>query len=355
MKGDVKLQTELIMGLIIGVIIVIILFKPIKSYGEILFSKQPICHDTITKNSFSNLIQSLNSLQEQKKEVLQIRDKDCTLIAFNKESGAPTNYFYKTTLCLCESTDISSCKINILCQEINFDKININGFDDQQIIPSEDEFITELTLKKEGSNLIICSKDNPLCVQQIVPFSKLTPQQVRNNIKLNLLYIIEANNKYQDVSITLIEAVIAQESNGVYDVVSDKGAVGLMQLIPGTARDLGLNVPEYSESECKYSKLTCNTILDERFDQEKNIIAGASYLSKLLKDPLVNGNVNLALAAYNGGTCNTQTGEGALCQSTKCPGKLAYECELNIGYQQTRDYVPLVLAYKQDFDTTAIA
>lgn len=75
----------------------------------------------------------------------------------------------------------------------------------------------------------------------------------------------------------LIAAVIMVESGAVHEAVSNKGALGLMQLMPETARELEL---------------------DEPFDPAANILAGSTYLKQQLKRF---GRVDLALAAYNAG------------------------------------------------------
>lgn len=76
---------------------------------------------------------------------------------------------------------------------------------------------------------------------------------------------------------TLLDAVIAQESGYKFWAVSYAGAMGMMQIMPGTARLLGLRTP---------------------FDPLANLRAGARYLRQQL-DRF--GRVDLALAAYNAG------------------------------------------------------
>ena len=78
----------------------------------------------------------------------------------------------------------------------------------------------------------------------------------------------------------LVHAVIAAESNYDPNAVSPKGAVGLMQLMPDTARRYGVK-----DRELKFP--------------EKNIRAGVRYLADLLR--MFEGNLTLALAGYNAG------------------------------------------------------
>ncbi len=81
----------------------------------------------------------------------------------------------------------------------------------------------------------------------------------------------------QGLPVDLLDAVIAQESGYAAQATSHAGAMGMMQIMPGTARELGLHNP---------------------FDPAANMRAGARYLRRQI-DRF--GRVDLALAAYNAG------------------------------------------------------
>jgi soluble lytic murein transglycosylase-like protein len=90
--------------------------------------------------------------------------------------------------------------------------------------------------------------------------------------------VIDEAARHADVSPALLRAVIAVESAFDPHAVSSKGAQGLMQLRPATARRYGVNQP---------------------FDPRDNLRGGASYIRDLLKR--YGNDLELALAAYNAG------------------------------------------------------
>ena len=109
--------------------------------------------------------------------------------------------------------------------------------------------------------------------------SEETPRP-RRNIRNSDYYndiIYSTSDKY-NIEPSLIKAVITAESNWMPTAVSTKGAIGLMQLMPSTATDMLVNNP---------------------YDPEENIKGGTKYLRYLLDR--FNGDVTLALAAYNAG------------------------------------------------------
>jgi len=110
----------------------------------------------------------------------------------------------------------------------------------------------------------------------------------------------EAAERHQ-VDPALVRAVIETESNWNPSAVSRKGALGLMQLIPTTAQRFGAN---------------------DAFSPKQNVDAGVKYLKTLLER--YNGNLDLALAAYN-------AGEGAVDRAHGIPA-----------FRETRNYVQRV-------------
>lgn len=105
--------------------------------------------------------------------------------------------------------------------------------------------------------------------------------------------IDKAAQRYQ-VAPELIKAVIKAESSFNPKAVSPAGAQGLMQLMPATARELGV---------------------EDSFDPEQNIMGGTRYLRDLLKR--YDGDLDSALAAYNWGMGNLARSDGRLPLETR--------------------------------------
>jgi Rod binding domain-containing protein len=121
--------------------------------------------------------------------------------------------------------------------------------------------------------------------------------------------IAEAVGRF-NVDPALICAVITQESGGNPGEVSSKGAKGLMQLMDGTAHEMGVR---------------------NSFDPRENILGGAQYLRQMLDR--FGGDVTLALAAYN-------AGPGAVERHGGVPP-----------YSETKNYVNQVLDHYERYQT----
>ena len=134
------------------------------------------------------------------------------------------------------------------------------------------------------------------------PSQKQSGSHERHRIEKS---IQKAASRY-DLSPGLIKGVIRAESNFQVDAVSRAGAQGLMQLMPGTAKELGVTKP---------------------FDIDQNIDGGARYLRKMLDS--FGGDVKLALAAYNAGPGTVRKYAG------------------NVPYPETIQYINRVLRFSE--------
>jgi len=138
-------------------------------------------------------------------------------------------------------------------------------------------------------------KDTTLDAPPIYSSSKMTKAQIQDLVS-------KISEKY-DVDEKLVNAVIKQESGYNVKAKSRVGAMGLMQLMPGTAKNLGVK---------------------DAYNPAQNIEGGVKYLKNMLNK--YNGNVILALAAYN-------AGPGAVDKYDGVPP-----------YKETQNYVRSILA-----------
>lgn len=153
-----------------------------------------------------------------------------------------------------------------------------------------------------GTNHAVNKKTNP-------GTSARRPQP---RLKVQYGDVIEEIARTYALESALIHAVVSAESAYNAAAVSKKGAAGLMQLMPETAQRYG--------------------VID-RFDPVQNLHGGARYLSKLLR--MFDGNVSLALAAYNAGENNV----------------VKYGNQIP-PFQETKAYVPKVLDLYRKYQGT---
>ena len=119
-------------------------------------------------------------------------------------------------------------------------------------------------------------------------------------------YFKEASETYH-VDVNLLKAIAKVESNFNPKATSSAGAMGVMQLMPSTAKGLGMR---------------------DAYDAHDNIMGGAKIISQNLKK--YNGDLSLALAAYNAGSGNVDKYGGIP------------------PFTETQNYVKKVLGYYQE-------
>jgi Transglycosylase SLT domain len=148
-------------------------------------------------------------------------------------------------------------------------------------------------------------------VVPMVPAKLLAFFDVSPNFKAIKHHLRDASNTYK-VDYELLQALIAAESGFDTTAVSPKGAIGLMQLMPDTARRYGVDGDKKTPLE---KKLT---------DPKINVRTGTRYLRDLIA--MFPGQLELAIASYN-------AGEGAV---QKAGNKIP-------NYKETQAYVKTVM------------
>jgi soluble lytic murein transglycosylase-like protein len=135
-------------------------------------------------------------------------------------------------------------------------------------------------------------------------------QVLIKNERATLNEMIVDASKFHGVDLALVMAVVKAESNFNVEAISSRGATGLMQLMPITAKHLGID--DVRNTFC-------------------NIDGGVRYLAELLNK--YKGSIKLTLAAYN-------AGPGTVWKYRGVPP-----------YKETRKYIKNVLKFKKEYNT----
>jgi len=153
-----------------------------------------------------------------------------------------------------------------------------------------------------GGGWVDVREDDVARMEAEEPVPAAPPAAVAPAVTLSLAEIVARSGRSNGLDPDLIHSVIAAESAGNARAVSPKGAAGLMQLMPLTARSLDVS---------------------DVFDPTQNVEAGAKYLRRLLDQ--YDHDLGKALAAYNAGPAKVDAYKGVP------------------PYRETRDYVGRVI------------
>ena len=188
------------------------------------------------------------------------------------------------------STAEISLEKNRLLQLIEIIQTQINdSFFDALSEPDGNDGIPEFEIN--GLDLL---RRNGKGESSVSKFQHASQETQMAGSKNDMDQIIDHASQTYGVDPDLIKSVIRAESNFDTNAVSSKGAMGLMQLMPETAKDLGVK---------------------DAYNPVDNIMGGTRYLKGLLDR--YDGDIPLALAAYNWGMGNVEKHPGRLPRETR--------------------------------------
>ena len=150
--------------------------------------------------------------------------------------------------------------------------------------------------------------------REVAPAARIAGPRSEFANKVQYNQIVAEVARAYGLDSALLHAVISVESRYIPNAVSRKGAAGLMQLMPGTAKRYGVANP---------------------LDPVQNLHGGAKYLRDLMKK--FNNDINLTLAAYNAGR------SAVVRHGNSIPP-----------FRETKNYVPRVLAFYRKYRSEPI-
>jgi hypothetical protein len=163
----------------------------------------------------------------------------------------------------------------------------------------------KITRVTDSSGVTTTTIDTDNTVDSSQDFSTQLKEQLSTTSSLEEIFKKAASTYGVDEN--LLKAIAKAESDFDTNATSKSGAMGIMQLMPATAKSLGVT---------------------DAYDPEQNIMGGAKYIASMLEK--YNGNVSYALAAYNAGSGNVDKYGGIP------------------PFEETQNYVTKILGYLQD-------
>jgi len=172
---------------------------------------------------------------------------------------------------------IHSCRVTILSGLLLSTFLSIAAKADQIVVLVDDQ----------GHKIYVNTGETSTRVDWMTRSFQPNPAAASGFATADIDKLVDQTASRYKVDPDLVRAVIRVESGYDPKAVSNKGAVGLMQLIPATAQRFGVANP---------------------FDPKQNIEGGVNYLKYLLD--MFGGDLNLSLAAYNAGEHTVQRSGG---------------------------------------------
>jgi len=352
-KRGVTLILKVILGIVLGVISIGLLLAAAGKIFGLFFSEQGKLQ---ANGQLDRIIELSSSLGEgESTSTVLTSPQGWWIISMpgnlNEYEGTkkPNLFFGRGVLCICPKRKIGGINcVKGICKQVSMPFVSYkNG---NEINLRMQIQIKNIVITNSTDRFIISEKSVIVKPQELSSGQADTYKDVKDMIESKYGEIIGNVLKKCNVDRRLLVSIIYKESRGNQYAIGTSGEVGLMQLMPETAHDQGLKVYNYDKyeelkKEGKY-KVYVNDLkelknnnhnnlenlkeLDDRFDASKNIMAGCKHIKAMLDNN--NGDVAIALAAYNWGQGNVNKNCNEDKTSCEIPGTV-------------KSYVSSVLAY----------